>query len=97
MKPNVYEISLQCERIIQLVELRTLPFDSLQDYTLKKILQLMGGILKEKINLMIKTLQCPDPQRNIITLSGEKTPGTFVRTLISEPELLILDEPTIIF
>ncbi len=85
------------KRIIQLIEeYENLPHDSSQRHIVEeKILQIDGWNLERKIDLLIKSLHAPEPQRDVATLSGgEKRRVALCRALISQPDLLILDEPT---
>ena len=85
------------KRIIELIEeYENLPHDSSKRHILEeKILQIDGWNLERKIDLLIKSLHAPEPQRDVATLSGgEKRRVALCRALISQPDLLILDEPT---
>lgn len=85
------------KRIIQLIEeYENLEHDSSQRHIIEeKILQIDGWNLERKIDLLIKSLHAPEPQRDVVTLSGgEKRRVALCRALISQPDLLILDEPT---
>ena len=85
------------KRIIELIEeYENLPHHSSKRHILEeKILQIDGWNLERKIDLLIKSLHAPEPQRDVATLSGgEKRRVALCRALISQPDLLILDEPT---
>ncbi len=85
------------EHILELLEIyEKLPHDSTQRHVLEeKILQVDGWNLERKIDLLIKELHAPEPDREVKILSGgEKRRVALCRALISQPDLLILDEPT---
>ena len=98
MKARMYENILDgAKRIIQLIEeYEYLPHDSnLRHILEEKIIRMDGWDLERKIDLLIKSLHAPEPQRDVATLSGgEKRRVALCRALISQPDLLILDEPT---
>jgi len=95
---NVHENILDgAKRVIELIEeYENLPHDSNHRHLLEeKIIQIDGWNLERKIDLLIKSLHAPEPQRDVATLSGgEKRRVALCRALISQPDLLILDEPT---
>jgi ATP-binding cassette subfamily F protein uup len=95
---NVYaNIMDGAKRIIELIEeYENLPHNSdLRHLLEEKISRIDGWNLERKIDLLIKSLHAPEPQRDVATLSGgEMRRVALCRALISQPDLLILDEPT---
>ncbi|MFZ1279416.1 MAG: ATP-binding cassette domain-containing protein, partial [Ignavibacteriaceae bacterium] len=71
-------------------------YDSSNKHILEeKILQLDSWNLEKRINMLIDSLDAPNSERNIASLSGgEKRRVALCRALIAKPDLLILDEPT---
>ncbi len=95
---NVYEnVLIGADSILSLIdEYETLPFDSSKRHLLEeKIQQLDGWNLEKKINQLLKSLNAPEAERDITTLSGgEKRRVALCRSIVAQPDLLILDEPT---
>ncbi len=95
---NVRENILDgAKRTIKLIEeYEKTPFDSPNKLVLEQeILRVDGWELDKRVDILIKSLDAPEGERDIITLSGgEKRRTALCRALISNPDLLILDEPT---
>ncbi|MBL1212215.1 MAG: ATP-binding cassette domain-containing protein [Ignavibacteriae bacterium] len=95
---NVYENVLAgADNILVLIdEYESLPFDSPKRNILEEKIQYLDGWnLEKKINQLLKSLNAPEADRAIDTLSGgEKRRVALCRSIVSQPDLLILDEPT---
>ncbi len=95
---NVYgNVLAGAENIFRLTdEYEYLPYDSPKRSLLEeKIQSLDGWNLKRKINHLLQSLNAPEADREINTLSGgEKRRVALCRSIVAQPDLLILDEPT---
>ncbi len=95
---NVYEnILAGAEKELNLIrEYELTTFDSPNKHYLEEtIMQMDSWNLEKRINILAKSLNAPDTDRDIASLSGgEKRRVALCRALISKPDLLILDEPT---
>ncbi len=71
-------------------------FDSPHKIVLEeKIRRIDGWNLDKRIDLLIRSLNAPQAEKEITNLSGgEKRRIALCRALIAQPDLLILDEPT---
>jgi ATPase subunit of ABC transporter with duplicated ATPase domains len=95
---NVYDnVLIGAENIIRLTdEYEKLSYDSPKRHLLEEKIQSVDGWnLENKINQQLQSLNAPDGNRDIETLSGgEKRRVALCRSIVAQPDLLILDEPT---
>lgn len=95
---TVYENILEgANDLIELVrEYESLPHDSDKRHILEEKINAMDGWnIENQISILMSSLNAPDQNRDVITLSGgEKRRVAICRALISKPDFLILDEPT---
>lgn len=95
---NVYNnVLVGAANIVKLTdEYENLPYDSPKRSIIEeKLLLVDGWNLENKIKQLLTSLNAPNPEREITTLSGgEKRRVALCRSIIAQPDLLILDEPT---
>ena len=95
---NVFEnVMVGAESVLKLIDqYEELPYDSAKRIILEEKIQLLDGWnLENKITQLLQSLNAPEANRNIETLSGgEKRRVALCRSIIAQPDLLILDEPT---